>query len=396
MENSTRVLFICPGNCWSTKERTALSDAINARNDGLSPTLCCIKDSFLDRFAKEYSIETIGYEGELRFSVRNFLKQLKLLRGILSHNFSLIHCYDINILFPVCYLLRLNPITPLIYTQSTLVKQSYRKIWFQLLLRRVDLVILPFEEMQSNVETQLNLSSRKIVFLPSVIRFDFHGSKKQTADIPKKVGAYISFGRSSQKTCDTIFPLLNAAHVLNTKGQVKEDLELYFYSDMVWEEFTIKEKINQYIEENALNIRVHFLAKSNIVDFQRNMDIWVGLEVPEAFEDNLLGAMSVQTPVVAPRSAISMEFLHGHMVPAGETYKSNDSRDLRAKIYKIISAFERYAKAMKYLSDEIRNKYSKENHRRGQLDLYHRLIRKRKRAYSRSLRQNKHRSIARL
>ena len=103
---------------WNSIERTVIADARAIMNAGGNVHLYTFRDSHLDRQAKKWKIICHYHQGAVATKIFKWNKLKAVAKLIRNNQIDLVHCYDIKILWPLCYFLRADSLTPLVLTLS--------------------------------------------------------------------------------------------------------------------------------------------------------------------------------------------------------------------------------------------------------------------------------------
>ncbi len=115
-------LFICPSLEWRTLERKAISDCLYMRDCGGNPILFCIKGSMVDLEAERLDLQRIYYTGQQlnRFFDFRYVRDMK--KFLKENRFDIVHCYSLDFIWGVCFILMSNPKVPLLLTFNHFLK----------------------------------------------------------------------------------------------------------------------------------------------------------------------------------------------------------------------------------------------------------------------------------
>jgi hypothetical protein len=83
----------------------------------------------------------------------------------------------------------------------------------------------------------------------------------------------------------------------------------------------------------------------------QDCDVFVGLPQSELFSDQDLFAMVTQTPVLLPRTSTRQELVKQGKF--GETYHPEDGREIKSKLFKILTNYSSYLEELNGVEYEL-------------------------------------------
>jgi hypothetical protein len=341
-------LFVCLTESWGTRERSLLKDALIARKNELNPLIFCLKDSYLDQYAQKEHFTIMHHHGKVPKKFYKWYTYHYFSKFVLTKNISLIHCYDLNLIWPLCYFLRKSPIIPLFLTIDREPNRSYLEIWHKTLLRRIDQVFVSSVSMIDEAKLRLGILPRKITVLgygvdaEAINKVDLAKVKKELGISASShtIGSLISL---HHKKMDSILPLIYAVTGYNQKHNGEKNLRLILISEQKWNHNFIYKDLIRFIKDAGREDDILFYSGKSIETFQKSVDLWLS-----SFEENNLSDYSVKSlvlgvPILVPRNAEVMELFNIYP-DIGEAYRRNDSLDVRDKLEKILVNKKTYIK----------------------------------------------------
>lgn len=325
-------LFVCPSAEWGTLERRAIADSVYFRDIGGNSIIFCLKGSYIDIEAQRQDISIIYYTGK-RVNPFFDLSYLLDMRKILQENrFNIIHCYSLDYVWKLSFLLMANSKVPLFLTLNSLLAQTNKNILQRWLFRRVDHVITFCKVTSELVYQYLPVSLHKVKVTGGGIETIKKNHKKDKTNT-RKIGAFINLGTKYYKEIETLLyaiaPLNQAIQDLSLK------LEFYFYSENDWKTMQRFSEVMQKVQALSLGEYVFFHQSTNREHDIQSLDIFVGTSFSEPYNDFEIIALLSNIPTVLPRTAFRKQVLSlsRHI---GESYLKYDSRELKDKILKIL------------------------------------------------------------
>lgn len=343
---------------WETSERNVIRDARIARELGAKVIVYCYRDSVVDSWCKNHHIETKYPPGK----ITNRFKLLKTIRNLIPYlkerNVSLVHCYNVNHLWPFAFFLRTDRVVSLVFTLSHELNNFYRTIWFRPLLARIDHIFFISWEMVDNISGHLGIPMRKMDYIGT------GGTTVEKSDrkpfIKERnayyIGTNVSGTERSTKFIDTI---LNGFKILVESDLLDRKLYFVLASEKRWSHFIVANELRRKLTDMGLESNFIFVDSFEIFEVQLKVDLWLGQVRTEDIEDYCIEALLNRRPVLFPRTASSAEVIRQFGL-IGETYKFDDGRELRHKIIKVLENLEDYQKGLSGKIDKIREFFGPE------------------------------------
>ncbi|MCP4912299.1 MAG: glycosyltransferase family 4 protein [Oligoflexia bacterium] len=385
LENK-KFLFIGLSDRWGTKERGILRDCLIAKNNGIKAYLYCHKKSFLSEKAKAQGIEVIYHKGKFYTKFVQWYKLRALKKLIVDLDIDLIHCYNIKILWPIAFFIRRRLNISLVLTQGNEVQKFYRNLYYKPLSSRIDQVLLPMNEMVENIWGHLGVPPRKIKFVgmgcaqekvedrkPSP--FGFSGERWC-------IGTNLSGLETNTNFLNTLF---NSFQVLTQKGLDEKNYTLVLMCEREWSDFPLTDELKRAVTDRGLEQNIAFYRPTNFAECLEQMDLWIGLSRREDLEDYSVQSLLSGVPVVMPRSAASMEII-SELGTVAETYKRDDSRELREKVEKLLLNLDTYKSSLNKGMETILESHGQDVYQTKLLETYAKIIKKRDRLLKRKVR----------
>lgn len=326
---------------WGTEERMILKDCILAKKGGAKVYLYTYPKTRLRNKAHQMGIECIYHKGQFASKFFEWHKLRKLSRLIDELNINVVHCYDIKVLWPLCFFLRRKKLIPLVYSMSSELKKYYKNFWFRPLSSRIDQVVLSMPDMIENVWGHLGLPPRKISFAGM-------GVKTKVAQVDRPpfrftedrwyIGTNLNGIETNTEFLETLF---HAYRVMIEKNLEGKSFTFALCNEKSWADTKLTDELRRQVKDWGLEEHVAFVGPCDIAEQQKWVDLWLGLRRREELEDYVLQSLITGTPILVPRTSSSMELLRTHG-QIGETYKIGDSRELREKCETILSNLSTY------------------------------------------------------
>lgn len=369
-------------NRWGTEERTILKDCLLAKKLGATVFLYTYKDSVLDERAKERGIECFYHQGKFVTKVYKWHKLRKLKSLLTELNVNVVHCYDIKVLWPLCFYMRSLPLVPLVFTLSNDLKNYYRDFWYRPLIERVDQVLLPMGEMVENVWGHLGIPPRKIEFVglglkPLKALADATNPPFRFTNKRWYIGTNLNGIETNTHFLDTVF---HSFRVMMEKGLDEKNYTFALCNERVWSECVLTNELRRQVKDWGLEEHVAFVDESNVAKHQLDVDLWLGLERREDIEDYAIQALLDGKPVCIPRTAFSMEIFRSFGV-VGETYLKGDSREIREKCEMILRNIFTYEKNLHKSHKALKETYGDILYEAKMTKMYQKLLYRRRRLW---------------
>jgi hypothetical protein len=327
---------------WETSERNVIRDARVAREQGAKVIVYCYRDSVVDSWCKNHHIITMHPQGK----ITNRIKLLKTIKNLVStfkkENVALIHCYDVDHLWPLAFFLRTDRVISLVFSLSHELKNFYRNIWFRPLVARIDHIFFISWEMVDNISGHLGVPMRKMDYIGtggnSVEKSDKKPFTKERNAF--YIGTNVSGTERDIKFIDVI---LSGFKILVESNLLDKKLYLVLASEKRWSHFIVANELRRKLTDMGLESNFIFVDSFEIFEVQLKVDLWVGQDRTEDIEDYCIEALLNRRPVLFPRTASSAEVIR-QFGKIGETYKADDSREWRHKVIKVLENLDDYQK----------------------------------------------------
>lgn len=350
-----------------------------AKRAGANVYLYCHRDSFLSKKAKQNGVELVFHKGKFYTKLVQWYKLRALKKLINDLKIDLIHCYNIKILWPIAFFIRRKHKISLILTQGNEVQKFYRNFYYRPLSSRIDQVLLPMQEMVENIWGHLGVPPRKIKFIgmgcEQVIEKDKGKSPFGFSGERWCIGTNLSGLETNTRFLNTLF---NAFQVLTQKGLDNKNYTLVLMCEKDWGEFVLTDELKREVTDRGLEQNIAFYRPENFSKSLEQMDLWVGLSRREDIEDYSIQSLLSGVPVVMPRSSASMEVIR-ELGTVAETYKRDDSRELREKVEKLLVNLDTYKKSLNRSTDKIKEDHGVDLYESKLISLYSKVIRRRER-----------------
>lgn len=338
--NDLSVLFICPSDEWGTLERRAINDCHYLRDIGGNPVLYCIKGSPIDRQAQNFSLPRQFYKGKKVNKIFDLTYFLDLRRVIDENKFDLVHCFRLDYVWTISFLLMTKPHLPLILTFNRFVHKSYDSFVERWLLKRVDLVMTFSGSVRSVVLRNLPINPRKVHVVGAGIE-TYQKPCEHTHD-SKVIGCFLT-NKSQIENLNAFLYLIQPLNSELTNQSFK--LKFMIFSDRQLEEMISRKDLEQFILELEAQDLVHIVETDTAYDAIKKMDIYISLAFNEPFSDLEIMANLYKKPVISPRTASRKQFLNKFQ-DIGETFYFQDARELRDRVSGILQHEQRYKLAL--------------------------------------------------
>ncbi len=364
---------------WGTLERKIICDCLSAQKAGADVFLYTFRDSAIDLHAKREGIECIYHHGLV---ATNFVKwhKLKFVSKLLKkHSIDLVHCYDIKILWPLCYFLKSKPLIPLVLTLTRDLDRVYRGFWYRPLNRRIDQVFITTEDMNENVWGNLGIPATKVSEVGLGISKTTETEKRDKpffkfSDDRWYLGTNLSGVETSIKFLDTLFQALK---VLTQNKIADKEITFVLGSEKNWNECLITDELRGKVKDWGLEQFVAFMGPCEIQDFQQDLDLWVSLKDDGPLEDYGLGALVNGIPALLPKTTAAMELLKSSKNGFTALYRQSDARSLRKQCEEVLSNYSEHKKVVLSDSEDYFSQFGLESYEIRLSKSYHQLIKRR-------------------
>ncbi len=367
---------------WGTEERTILKDCLLAQAAGAKVYLYTYKSSLLGLRAKQKGIECIYHHGKFVTKVFKWHK-LRILPKLMKElKINVVHCYDIKVLWPLCFFMRRMPLIPLVFTLSSDLKSYYRNFWYRPLIGRIDQVLLPMAEMVENVWGHMGIPPRKIAFVGLGLKSNYRDRAREVppfrfTDKRWYIGTNLNGIETNTQFLTTIF---HAFRVMVEKGLEEKNYTFALCNERGWSNSVLTGELRRQVKDWGLEEHVAFVDQTNVAEHQVDVDLWLGLGRREDLEDYAVQALLAGKPVCIPRTAFSMEMFRTYGV-VGETYMREDSREIRLKCETILRNIKTYEKNLHKSHQSLRETYGHEAYKESMTKIYKKLLSRRRRLW---------------
>ncbi|MCK5882397.1 MAG: hypothetical protein KAG61_01815 [Bacteriovoracaceae bacterium] len=357
--SSLNILLISLGMNWTSKERATLRDCKIVQESEQTPILYCCKGSFIDSEASALGIRTIYHQVRSPFNLFKWYKFSKLIKGM---NISLVHCYDIDFLLKICiFMMGTSPQVPLVYSLFGELKRSYRSFWRGPFIKRVDMVVVPFFEMEENVWNKVGINPKKVHVCGAGIE---PVNLIERRRIPNSVAISI---KAHVKKFSEISTLINTAFMFKTRGF--NDFKVFLHYEGSWNDSELHKELKNHVLAYKLEENFIFIDGMSIPEVASQVELWLQLESTGWLEDGMLQALISGTPVLIPRNGVNIELLDG-FPSLGESYKVDDVREFKQKLQHIFNSLGQYSQAVEQHRKQIAIQHGIEKYKNGLLTGY--------------------------
>lgn len=356
--SSLNILLICLGKNWTSKERATLRDCKIVQQSEQTPILYCFKDSYIDREARSLGIKTIYHQSRSPFDLFKWYKFSKLIKRM---NISLVHCYDIDFLLKISFFMGTAPQIPLVYSLFGELKRSYRAFWRAPFIKRVDMVVVPFSEMEENVWNTVGINPKKVHVCGAGIEPVVQIERKR---VPHSVAISI---KPHVKKFSEISTLINTAFMFQTRGF--NDFKVFLHYEGSWKDSELHAELKNHVLAYKLEENFIFVDGMSIPEVASQVELWLQLESTGRLEDGMLQALISGTPVLIPRNGVNIELLDT-FPSVGESYKIDDVREFKQKLQHIFNNLEGYSEAVSRFRQRLSDEHGIEKYKNGLLAGY--------------------------
>lgn len=339
--NDLSVLFICPSDEWGTLERRVINDCHYLRDIGGSPVLYCTKGSPIDREAQKLSLPRQFYKGKKVNRIFDLTYFIDIKKVIKENKFDIVHCFSLDYVWTLCFLLMTQPQLPLFLTFNRFLEKNYNGFVEKWLFKRVDLIMTFSSNIRSVVLNNLPVIPRKVHVVGAGV--ELYNVKKDEKDESQKVIGCFVTSKTQFENLNAFLYLIKPMRGLGPKSS--QQLKFLIYSDRSMEEYFDVEKINELIDQLGVRKHVFFVETQRPDEAIRKMDIYVSLSFDEPFCDLEIVSTLLGVPIVAPRTP-SRRQLIGKLPGIGHTFYFQDSRELRSQIEKILTNESKYKSSL--------------------------------------------------
>lgn len=390
LQNYSRtILFICPGENWSTRERAALRDIIIAKENGYNVLVYVEEDSLFHQKMKLYGIEVLCIEPHFLNRLTVFHNHLPIKKIVDERKVDIVHCYDFSYLFSISFQLQRRVMVSFVLSQDHAVDKQLRSFWYRPIITRIDSLLLLNKHLKNDSLGGLQLPVKKIEYFGLPILTETEPSeeeKKALIDVQKQfeqydenflVGAYVS---PTSYDLKILLPLFSALEVLKQKNPAGKSSKLVLISHVNFKEIPLFESMAKYIQDHKLENDLIFVTTRNIEIVQKYVQTWICVDQNDLIEDYAISAILADVPVIFVRNFSSNELVR-EFQGIGETYKAEDARELREKWEKMLTSNTVYAEKTRVFKYFFEREFSLVNYRTNLLGLYARIVQRRNRLF---------------
>ena len=353
---------------WNSLERCILWHTIVLKHEGRKPFLYCYKNSNLAFEAIKKGIDVIHPKKAPTdfFQWRIFLGLPSIVR---KFDIELVHFYQINFIWPLCFFLYRVIEIPLVMTVNNEIKRFYNNILYRTLVYRVDMFLCPFEGFRKNIASHLMVKLKKTSCLGmATLCSGVQKRAKKELESKGKNGLRMGvFCKGDKKEQDHLKIVLHALTVFNKK--LDQPIFLELISEENWENNPTYKYCRELSWEYQIGDWISFRENNTLLECGADFDLWVGLPRQEDFEDLSIWTLLQGIPLLTPRTGISMEFFescHG----CGECYKSGDGREFWQKGLQMLQKIDFYKKRLEQHSEQIRESCDASDYAASVLEIY--------------------------
>lgn len=386
---SRTILFICPGEGWSTRERAALRDIVIAKENGYNVIIYVEEDSLFHQKMKLQNLEVICIEPHFLNRLTVFHNHLPIRKIVDERKVDIVHCYDFSYLFSLSFQLQRRVMVSFVLSQDHSVEKQLRSFWYRPIITRIDSLILLNKHLKNDTLGGLQLPLKKIEYfgLPILTESEpGEEEKKALAEVQKQfeqydenflVGAYVA---PTSYDLKTLLPLFSALEVLKQKNPAGKVSKLVLISHVSFKEIPLFESMAKFIQDHKLENDLIFVTTRNIDAVQKYVQTWVCIDQNDLIEDFAISAILADVPVIFVRNFSSNELVR-EFQGIGETYKALDARELREKWEKMLTSNSLYAEKTRVFKYFFEREFSLANYRANLLGLYTRIVQRRNRLF---------------
>ncbi|MCO4754079.1 MAG: glycosyltransferase [Bacteriovoracaceae bacterium] len=368
--NDLTTLFICPTKKWRTLERKAIADCLYLRDCGGNPILFCVKGTYVDREAEKRDLPRIYYTGQKLDRLFD-LRYIRDMRKILNENrFDIVHCYNLDFIWGLCFVLMSNPKVPLLLTFNRFLNFTQKSLWQRWLFRRVDLVITFSQTTKEIAQETLPVSFRKIKIAGGGI--DVIPKAIREEKLTKRLGSIISGSDDVDRVKVVMYALQSLLSSTIDLG-IKLEFAVFSSFDQDSDELVpLQELVSQLGLTEVVSYKPLFSGESTF----KEVDIFVGTSFGEPFNDFEIMALLSHVPVIFPRTASRQSILLQYKW-VGESYYFEDARELKAKLLKLLINEQVYLNELQDSHEQIKELHGIEAYAERVSGFYERLYAKR-------------------
>jgi hypothetical protein len=374
--NQQNILFVCPTNNFGTRERMLLRDVQMLKEIGHNVFVYCLRDSYIDLSCKQIGVDSLYHEGKEHLTVLKWYKLRKLKHYIQKLDITIVHCYELNFLWPLAFFLRRKNLTPLFFTLNHDIKHFYAQFWYKTLISRLDLVFLPVREMIESIHGHLHLPLRKIYFSGMGLKkVEFQEVKKKLDESVWNIACWVN---SHEIDKEELRNCLQAIWSLNMNSQNSKPTHLHLYGAKKWDENILYKSLLKMIEELNISDYVYFQDETDVLEI--NADIWLSYITKNPLEDYSIIAILKGIPTITPRNSTTQE-LHRIYGQACSTYMPGDSRELRMRLEDLMDDYSTAVQSCARAEQDLWAEHGEEGYKYNLFRIYEKHLNKRKRFY---------------
>lgn len=330
--NDLSILFICPSDKWGVLERRVINDCHYLRDLGGNPVLYCLKGSALDKEAQNYSLPRLFYKGKKVNKLFDLTYFLDIKNVLKEGEFDIVHCFNLDYVWTLCWLLMTKPNIPLFLTFNRFIKKIHDGLIETWLFKRIDLLMTFSETTRSIAINYLPVIARKVHVVGTGVEI----LKQNERDINNKkiVGCFVTDESEIENIRTFLYavnPIIDSLKDKNKGSQIR----FFIYSNRPISEILDKKILDEKIDSLGISSYVDYVETENITDAIRKTNVFVSCSFSEPFSDIEIMASLLLIPVVIPRTAARQNFVN-KFPDIGSTYYFQDSRELRENILEIL------------------------------------------------------------
>lgn len=342
--SNLHLLFICPKKDWDNTSRWAYYLITELLEQGNRISLYCYDQGPLHQMLQDKKVEFYLQKGpvSLKFWRWSQLEELKSV--IRNEKVDLIHSFDIRYIWPLFFLLRKSPLTPLIHYQGEQVLDRYNKIWHKILKRRVDYLFVPLKQNLKYIEYQFNFPARKMDHIGlakiestqdnndfySYLQWDLAIKGKELKKDFYFIGVDVS-PVCEESSIQFFFEIFTNYKKLKS---LKKDFKIFLYSKRKWDHHPLYGALTRLAFENDLKFDVIFWPYFECDCLIKEMDVWLSLESRAYVDEPILKALGHGVPTMAPRTWENSAFQK--QSSALHLYKGAHTRELFSKLQELV------------------------------------------------------------
>lgn len=349
------VLYVCLSHEWSTTERRCLSDATYFRNIGGASFILCHQKSLVDLEAEKEDIPRLFFNDDLS-TFRGKLNFYFQLQAVLQkQQVDIVHTFNSESLLPLGMILKGLPHVPMVFTFNESVPLKKNSVFDRWFISRTDSVFTFSPMVKELAAETFPINERKIHVTGAGIDFPAKSVRSAHQAERKKIMTFVPRTEDDLKNLrlfvDSIPPLL---HQLQSLG-FRYPVIFTFLSDISWYNHPIYEGLKRMILERHLEMHIAFDTRPLLSTSFQDCDVFVGLPHTELFSDEDLYALVTQTPVLLPRTSARQHLTKQGKF--GETYHPEDGRELKDKLAKILTNFDKYLEELTGVEQELQEQH---------------------------------------